>query len=97
MLDLQKAFDTVDHDIICRKLLEMGVESVEWFHSYLSDRTQSVHVNDASVLDAMISACFNWEVMVGRSDFEKAASLTLRQEYKIRRSGLEAQCGRKAL
>ncbi len=47
MLDLQKAFDTVDHDIICRKLLEMGVESVEWFRSYLSDRTQSVHVNDA--------------------------------------------------
>jgi hypothetical protein len=29
MLDLQKAFDTMDHDIICQKLLEMGVESME--------------------------------------------------------------------
>ncbi|KAH3822907.1 hypothetical protein DPMN_124701 [Dreissena polymorpha] len=39
MLDLQKAFDTVDHDILCRKLRAMGVESVEWFRSYLADRT----------------------------------------------------------
>ncbi|KAH3819356.1 hypothetical protein DPMN_121089 [Dreissena polymorpha] len=38
--DLQKAFDTVDHDILCRKLRAMGVESVEWFRSYLADRTQ---------------------------------------------------------
>ncbi|KAH3725740.1 hypothetical protein DPMN_051589 [Dreissena polymorpha] len=44
MLDLQKAFDTVDHDILCRKLRAMGVESVEWFRSYLADRTQSVHL-----------------------------------------------------
>ncbi|KAH3801639.1 hypothetical protein DPMN_155297 [Dreissena polymorpha] len=40
MLDLKKAFDTVDHDILCRKLRAMGVESVEWFRSYLADRTQ---------------------------------------------------------
>lgn len=46
MLDLQKAFDTVDHDILCRKLQVLGVESVEWFRSYLTDRKQSVHVNN---------------------------------------------------
>ena len=46
MLDLQKAFETVEHDILCRKLQIMGVESVEWFRSYLTDRKQSVHVNN---------------------------------------------------
>ena len=46
MLDLQKAFDTVDHDILCRKLKAMGVDSVEWFRSYLSGRTQAIHVNN---------------------------------------------------
>ena len=46
MLDLQKAFDTVDLDILCRKLKAMGVESVEWFRSYLSGRTQAIHVNN---------------------------------------------------
>ena len=48
MLDLQKAFDTVDHKILCKKLSEMGVDSVDWFGSYLSDRTQIVHVNETS-------------------------------------------------
>ena len=47
LLDLQKAFDTVDHDILCNKLQAMGVhsDSVKWFKSYLSDRQQIVSVN----------------------------------------------------
>ena len=44
LLDLQKAFDTFDHDILCRKLGAMGIDSVEWFRSYLSGRKQIVHV-----------------------------------------------------
>ena len=48
MLELQKAFDTVDHEILCQKLSVMGVVSVEWFRSYLSDRTQMVNVNNTS-------------------------------------------------
>lgn len=47
MLDLQKAFDTVDHGILCQKLNIMGVESVEWFQSYLTGRNQIVNVNNA--------------------------------------------------
>ena len=45
MLDLQKAFDTVDHQILCKKLQTMGVLSIRWFESYLTDRQQKVSAN----------------------------------------------------
>ena len=45
LLDLQKAFDTVDHEILCKKLEAIGVLSVDWFKSYLIDRKQFVQVN----------------------------------------------------
>ena len=48
MLDLQKAFDTVNHDILCNKLRAMGIESVDWFRSYLSGRQQIVCVNKSN-------------------------------------------------
>ena len=33
LLDIQKAFDSVDHEILCNKLSAMGVESTKWFRS----------------------------------------------------------------
>ena len=46
-IDLKKAFDTVDHDILCKKLELYGVQQRElsWFKSYLSNRKQFCRVN----------------------------------------------------
>ena len=46
-LDLKKAFDTIDHSIILRKLKIYGIEqeSLKWFQSYLDDRKQVCCVN----------------------------------------------------
>ncbi len=45
LLDLQKAFDTVDYAILCDKLETMGI-GFRWFKSYLKERTQKVKVGD---------------------------------------------------
>jgi len=46
-LDLKKAFDTVDHDILLGKLHYYGIcwTSHKWFASYLDNRTQICHLN----------------------------------------------------
>ena len=45
LIDLQKAFNTVDHGIFLDKLRAIGVSSTAWFGSYLKDRRQCVEVN----------------------------------------------------
>ena len=46
-LDLKKAFDTVDHTILLKKLntFNIGPLAINWFASYLSDRVQAVKSN----------------------------------------------------
>jgi len=44
MLDLGAAFDTVDHEVLLEILtpcFSVGGVALEWFNSYLSDRTQT--------------------------------------------------------
>ena len=47
MIDLQKAFDTVNHSLLSDKLQALGLNnvSVSWFDSYLTNRTQKVDIN----------------------------------------------------
>ncbi len=57
LLDLQKAFDTVDHEILCNKLQAMGIheDSVKWFKSYLSQRQQIVSANQVDSMPMEIT------------------------------------------
>ena len=48
LIDLQKAFDTVNHDILLKKMEFIGFseETTKWFKSYLSNRKFKVHIKN---------------------------------------------------
>ena len=49
-IDLEKAFDTVDHKVLIKKLDHYGIRGIanKWFASYLSERKQHVTLNGVS-------------------------------------------------
>jgi len=48
LIDLQKAFDTIDHEILLQKMKYLGFSeaTIKWFESYLANRTFKVNVGD---------------------------------------------------
>ena len=48
LIDLQNAFDTINHEILLGKLHAIGFseKTVAWFKSYLSDRAFKVNINN---------------------------------------------------
>ena len=73
-LDLKKAFDVVPHKILLKKLKKLGIKNnaLDWFQSYLSNRSQCVDINgqissprtinisvmQGSVLGPLLFLCF---------------------------------------
>ena len=49
-IDLSKAFDTIDHSLLIKKLHHYVVREIvlDWFVSYLANRSQYVKIYDTS-------------------------------------------------
>ena len=58
LIDSQKAFDTIDHGILLQKIYAIGFSkhSVNWFWSYLINRTFLVNLGNAFTQPACVSS-----------------------------------------
>ena len=57
LIDLQKAFDTIEHDVLLQKLYatDFSKRTVDWFKSYLSNRSFKVNLGNHFSQPASVS------------------------------------------
>jgi len=57
LLDLSSAFDMVDHSILISRLTNLGIQDtvLNWFHSFLTNRTISVCIGNCTSSAAHLS------------------------------------------
>ena len=80
-LDLKKAFDTIDHKILLKKLEHYGIRGMvnKWFSSYLLNRKQFTAVNGESSTLSSINTGIPQGSVLGLFRFEPVQEEFLRQ------------------
>ena len=68
LIDLQKAFDTIEHDVLLQKLYAIGFSkrTVNWFKSYLSNRSFKVNLGNNFSQSASVSCGVPQGSILGR-------------------------------
>ena len=66
-MDLSKAFDTLDHEILLKKHQYYGISAIalKWFRSYLKHRSQYVELNYTSSLQKLIETGVRQGLILG--------------------------------
>ena len=68
LLDFSKAFDTIDHNILVKKLECYGIrgKSNEWLCSYLANGKQYVEINDDKSITSIITCGVPLDTLYGK-------------------------------
>ena len=66
-MDLSKAFDTLDHNILIKTFAHYGIAGthLEWFTSYLTGRSQYVEIDGVSSNVLSLSTCVPQVLILG--------------------------------
>lgn len=95
-LDFQRAFETIEPSLLIRKLSMYGIDgnALDWFKSYLNDRTQVVRIGDKlsdalSVLGPLLFNLYINDLSLVSSMVKLFADDTL--NYLVTRNIMEAQ------
>ena len=77
LLDLSAAFDTVDHNILLKRLdhsFRISAKCLKWFESYLTGRSQHVMIKGSKSKDVQLSCCVPQGSVLGPDLYSKYTS-----------------------